>query len=536
MSRPLRDLWPSQPGPRRSMKPAAWRLALVLLLLTAYAGWAMELHTLPPWQGPDEPRHFEMVVLTSPFGPKPTLADLDTAFQRALIRSMQETHFARYGWLDPNRPVDLDKATALDDLWPAPAHMFQQPSFYYRLAAAWRGIGPRDLLPALYWLRIFSLFLGVLSLLAVVAVVRKLFPGQPALAFLVAAFVGWHPMLGQMFAVVNNDALVILWATLAYGGMALLVAGKWRATPSAVARRAARRERQLGRLTLSTLKVGRALFGWRAAVWLFVLMLVAWGHRLAAIVRTLMHLLPVRLFLIAILVVLAVWSKRTGLATVPPFFLLLVWLAGRHMSRRQRIRWAASMLLAMALGFLAGAYYWQRLNPYLQLSPHTAELWRQGAYWQALRRIPYLYYARMLWVSYWGDFGWLYAPLPALFYWLWGGWFGLALVGGIRVSRQRRVVEKRLWWGSFIALVSGVLLVYTKEWLFLSYRVGVVPQGRYLFPEILPMTLLVTLGLHSWRDRLSLWRDMMDYLWTSWLLVFAFFVIWCMIRKAFPGS
>ncbi len=532
----FRRMWLFWPFRRPARGRMAWRLAFLLLILTAFAGWAMELHMLPPWQGPDEPRHFEMVILTKPLGRKPTPADLDTSLQKALIRSMRATHFARYGWLDPSRPVDLAKATTLDEIWPAPAHMFQQPSLYYRLASAWRMVGPSALLPALYWLRVFSLFLGVLSLLTVIAVALKLFPSQPGWAFLVAAFVGWQPMLGQMFAVVDNDVLVVFWATAAYAGMALILAEKWPSAPPAPAVRAMRREARFGRWTYSILAASCTLVGWRASSLLFLLTLIGWGQRLRILLRALRRTLPLRLCLVAMAVLLAIWSKRTGLATLPAFFLLLFWLWIRNRPHRQQVRRAVILFVALIAFMLAGVYFWQRLNPYLQLSPHTAELWQQGAYWQALRHIPYLYYARMLWISYWADFGWLHAPVPGVFYWFWGAWFALALACGIWLSRQQHhVVRKRLWWGSFIALASGVLLVYAKEWLFLSYRVGVVPQGRYLFPEILPMALLVPLGWQAWLERHPPLRNAMAWLWASWLFGFAFFAICCTMRNAFPS-
>ena len=476
-----------------------WRLGYLLLILLAYTGWAAEFRLLPPWQGPDEPRHLEMVFLTTPLGPKPTPADLDPALEKAIIRSLRETHFSRWGWLDPRRPVDLATAQTLDDLWPEPAHMFQQPSLYYRLAAAWRLLGPDELLPTLYWLRILSTFLGLLALLIVLVVARRLFPRAPAVAYLVAAFVGWQPMLGQMFAVVDNDSLVIFTGTAAYGGMALLLAGVWPPGMSRRAPRAERRQERFGQLTL-------------------------------------LRALPWQLLLVALLVWLSVWAKRTGLATVPAFVLLLLWLAARRLNRRSRNRLLAIAALATALLLIVGGIYWQWLNAYLQLSPHTGELWQQGAYWRALSRIPYFYYARVLWLSYWGVFGWLRVPLPADYYWMWGGLCLLSLVGSGRLLVSRgKEPWSRLWLGSFLALIFGLLLIYLKEWLFLSYRVGVVPQGRYLFPEILPMGLLLGLGWSAFGSPGTRRRAAVTALLLFVLLIFDFSAIFVIMRDAFPS-
>jgi len=103
-----------------------------------------------------------------------------------------------------------------------------------------------------------------------------------------------------------------------------------------------------------------------------------------------------------------------------------------------------------------------------------------------------LLYLALTFAGFWGNYGWLQHPLPAALYAVLAA-ATLAAGAGV-VARWRREAALRPLLGSWLlaaALIAAqtFLPMLGREWQ---------PQGRYLFPALLPITGLLLLGLDRW--------------------------------------
>jgi len=142
-----------------------------------------------------------------------------------------------------------------------------------------------------------------------------------------------------------------------------------------------------------------------------------------------------------------------------------------------------------------------RLGRFLRLH-EMAWVWRSGR----LLEMPPLggwLLGRIFFVSFWGQFGWMSLPLVGGSPWesaLWllciGGLAGALawLLGPRHEGWRRRAVVLLL-----LMIVAGVLLPLLNAYT--APRNQVIQQGRYLFPALTPIALLLALG---WRTILPL--------------------------------
>ena len=109
-------------------------------------------------------------------------------------------------------------------------------------------------------------------------------------------------------------------------------------------------------------------------------------------------------------------------------------------------------------------------------------------------------YLALLFPGFWGNFGWLQAPLPLPVY------VGLALVcllallglGGLWRQRcAHRATAAAIGW-SAAAVTLSFALATAPMWFF-DWQ----PQGRYLLPALAPWVVLLVSGLRFWSQR---WR------------------------------
>ncbi|MGD8623486.1 MAG: glycosyltransferase family 39 protein, partial [Anaerolineae bacterium] len=168
---------------------ARWLLPAVVLiyvvLATLYAVYT------PAWQAPDEPAHYNYIRYLAEQHRFPILKPGD--YPGAYLEEIKNAHFPPEMSVEPIR------------------YEFHQPPFYYLLAVPIYGLFGGALLP----LRLFSVVLGALLLVAADWTVQALAPGKPFLALGVTAFVAFLPMHLAMSAAVNNDILSELLLTLA---------------------------------------------------------------------------------------------------------------------------------------------------------------------------------------------------------------------------------------------------------------------------------------------------------------------------------
>jgi hypothetical protein len=439
---------PLRGDPTKPAQPARPSLALFWLALVGLFNGLLWAALVPPWQAPDEPKHFEYIRLLAEgegliaFASEAEAADPE--LQRWILSSMDAHQFWWYGHAPGYDPANEDPRFA--DLWPDGSHtaFYRSSPAYYALAAA---LQPKDRMLGLYAARLLGVLLLIPTILLTGWAARELFPDDPLLRYGAPAFVALHPMQAFLSAGVNNDALVNLLAAF----VAFLIA------------------RLFAR-------------GWQPARGLLLLV----GALLAVLVkRTSFWLLP--LLPLALLASLAARSRRPALALGGGLLALLAlalaagrWLIG-----------GGWMALPEAWRFTLSRYLFnepdqpQRILAYLQAEGVAGILWE---------------YLRGMVDGFWGSFGWQLLRFPAPFYLVMGLLTLLAAVGLLR----------RLLWAEDAAFQRAALATYALGLLlaaggavaffasYLGQPYAPPPQGRYLFSAMLPAAIVFTAGLGAW--------------------------------------
>jgi hypothetical protein len=196
-----------------------------------------------------------------------------------------------------------------------------------------------------------------------------------------------------------------------------------------------------------------------------------------------------------------------------------------HSDRRSDVELAANPDLATAA--VAPGSLASRLVRYLRLR-EFGWIWRSGR----LLEPPPLGWglARIFFVSFWGQFGWMSLPLVGGTPWegaLWllcaGGLVGIAsqLLAANLAAWQRRAVGLLL-----LLILSGLLLPLANAYT--QPRNQVIQQGRYLFTAMAPIALLLALG---WRALVpQRWRTAALCTWAGFGALFAAAAIALIVR------
>ena len=99
----------------------------------------------------------------------------------------------------------------------------------------------------------------------------------------------------------------------------------------------------------------------------------------------------------------------------------------------------------------------------------------------------------ILFASFWGDFGWLQYPLPVGLYVALAMVTLIASIGVINAFRHAKPNERSLLAfdvaSVLLAFFGSLVPVVGSDWM---------PQGRYLFPVLLPIVALGVQGLDAW--------------------------------------
>ena len=416
------------------------RLLLVPILL-AYGYIAVGYaRGTPRWNNPDEPAHVNVVRQIAMMGTLPVLAAGD--WDQDLLDRLR-TH-----WFPNDYEVEGIRYEG------------HQPPLYYLLAAPVHWLtASQPINRQILALRLFSIAIGAVAVIAAFVVAREAAPERPVLAVLTAATVAFVPMNTAISAAVNNDSL---------------------ATALAAA-------------TLAALMVGRRRgFSDRWAVGLGVL--------IGALMLT----------------------KLTVFVFVPLILVALL-AAGRS------LRWPA---IAAGVGLLVSGWWIVRnmlvygpLDP-LAMVRHDQIVVGQPR-WSAYDLEAFDFFLRILFRSFWGMFGWMGVVLNDGFYILYLVLTGLS-VAGIVVAWMRGPHPGPLPEGEgasvptvppegaqFIAPPGGegslrhkdllgwaALLVFAEV---AYYNLTFIqPQGRYLFPALVPIALFLSTGWWQLASRATL--------------------------------
>jgi 4-amino-4-deoxy-L-arabinose transferase-like glycosyltransferase len=422
---------------RQTQRPAlSAQHSFLGLILAAYvalaAGYAL---ATPRWNNPDEPAHFNYVRDVAERGRLPIIQHGD--WDADLLERQKAARF----------PDDSSIKTI--------RYEGHQPPLYYLLASpVYMTAGPLGLGGQVLALRGLSILLGAVVVVAAFLAGREAFPERPAIALLAAATVAFIPMHTAMSAAINNDSLA----------------------------------NALAGLTVAALLGGlRRGFDDHLAVGLGLLL-----GALLLTKLTVYFYVPLALGALAL----------SGLRRLPPDSPGSWGTIGR----RPLLALAAAVAVS-SWWFVRNAqvYGWTDL---LAAARHDEVVLGQPR-WDRLDAAAGDYLVRVLFRSFWGQFGWMGVVLEDRLYLLYLaltllGVLGLALVVrdrlGSRASNGKRELDprdepscesagRRLQMG---VLVGAIVLVVAQVAL---YNVRFIqPQGRYLFPALVPLALLLSLG------------------------------------------
>ncbi len=420
-------------------------LALVWLAILRGLLYAV---AVPPWQAPDEFRHFEYVRLIVDKGRLVSYGDLSQSLQEEIIASMVDHQYWRFGYA----PLPYDQATpphTFKEVVPTVyAHMLYQPPLYYALAALWLlPFSWADVTAQLLIVRSFSILLGAFTVLAAFLTTREVFPDDPFMTIGVPMMVALHPMHAFINSSVNSDNLAELLVSL---------------------------------VILVVIRSLRRGFLFHALL-LLPLLLLAWFTKRTALIGA-----PIALAAIPF----CFW---TGRVHIPPKRLLV------SIGLFAALGGSALLFSGGLQGWLLGPL--RRAARYLFLSENL------GQFAQAFspQTFPlYLLFLRTLFESFWGRFGWMSIPLPTFWYRI-IAFITLIALGGliafwVRVIKKPWLFSRRVRSAILIlilATVSALLLVMVGMIRVRTIVPGSLPQGRYLFPVITPLTFLFMLGLRE---------------------------------------
>jgi 4-amino-4-deoxy-L-arabinose transferase-like glycosyltransferase len=165
----------------------AWPRRWLAAILLAYLSAALLYASLTPvWQNPDEPAHYNYIKHIATHGSLPVLHEGD--FDLSLITFLQRARAGTH--------ISVD---ALE-------YESYQPPLYYLTATPVYLLADGRLLA----LRLYSVALGLASLLLLYACLALVFPNKPLIPLGATAFAGLLPMHVAVMASVTNDVMAEL--------------------------------------------------------------------------------------------------------------------------------------------------------------------------------------------------------------------------------------------------------------------------------------------------------------------------------------
>ena len=159
---------------------------------------------------------------------------------------------------------------------------------------------------------------------------------------------------------------------------------------------------------------------------------------------------------------------------------------------------------------------WQRFAPRMQTGDEPAG--------ETLTR--YGLYSLLTFAGFWGNFGWLQRPLPMWAYAVLAAICLAAAAGLVRVLLRPRCDTPDVYRGIGKSWLLAFVLIVGQACLPMLGRPW-QPQGRYLFPALLPIAGLLVIGLDAWLN-----FGARPYRWILLLGGLAAFDIICLLRAA----
>ncbi len=200
---------------------SGWQRVFLLAVLVGMVHMLVYAWWTPPWQNPDEPRHYEYVRLIGELGRPPGWNDTDPTLEATTIRSMARFDFWRFGFAVGGYVQHRDQTFA--EIWtPGNKNVHIHPPLYYRLMATLTNFLPRQaMVSQLLLLRLLSVVIGTFSLLLIGLTGVALASWKEGAALIIfAALVPGHAAIN---AAVNNDVLTELFGVLTVAAGVLIM-------------------------------------------------------------------------------------------------------------------------------------------------------------------------------------------------------------------------------------------------------------------------------------------------------------------------
>lgn len=451
----------SPAAPARAQESALLNIRAlpVLLSIITLALGLIYLAVIPPWGGPDEPRHYEYVRLLNEKGRLVSWADVDPKLMTEIILSMDSVNYWKWGVSAWKRQAPGELPKTFDDLYGEGAHQLHQPPLAYlayllplKLTAA------SSIRTQLYAMRLLSILLNIVTVLAAYVAGRELFRDDPTMALALPVFIMLLPQHLFLHSTVMNDHLV------------------------------------------------EAALAWMIAI-------MARTFRLGLSIPRVLGML--------LLLGIGLASKRNALYGIPILgFGLLVYALSRwggRMTTSQKALRIGGTLVVLALAGVGLLFTWQWVvanRP--QLADYVVRLFlflpsEQFPFQLDSRIIEpsalplYASYMKYVFISLWGHFGWMNITLGVWAYW---GFAALCVFSfiGLGYFAVRQFPKLAAWQrGTLVAFAASVLvaflLVIALQVRYWDLGWGGDPQGRYLFPVLIPLATLFLLGTRAFIPR-----------------------------------
>jgi 4-amino-4-deoxy-L-arabinose transferase-like glycosyltransferase len=437
---------------------------LFLLLGLALVRGLLYSAVVPPWQAPDEPRHFEYVRLLYEKRRLVGWGDVTPSVEQEIIGSMWRFDYLRYGYTDAPPPAPDELPTRFNEIWawPGTEHELHQPPLAYLVYLMPLALtATQDTALQLYALRLISVLQGVAVVIIAFQIANELFPDKPRLALAIPAFVTFLPMHTFMTSTINNDHLAEVFVCLL---LLILVRGF-------------RRGFSLWSLVTIILVIIAGLLAKRTAfiamaISVIALPLYLWRRpfrRALSWRQALLSLAAVLGILVLVAAIILYWSQAVA-------------EANRIGSWRD---WLVQFYLFLPSELFPASFRHKLISP------------------QALQI--YQHYLWFLFQTFWARFGWQNIPLDGLGYYLLAEVSLVALLGlGLFAIRAGRRVIHLEWWQRRVLILFALSIVMAgalvigreiRNWDLNLARGGPGwPSGRYLFPVIIPIATLFVLG------------------------------------------
>ncbi len=418
-------------------RAALFNILLAMIVLIEAASGTLYAIKTPAWEAPDEPAHFNYVRHIAETGTLPVLVNGD--YNQAYLEKIKAAKFP------PGMSIDSIRY----EMYQPPLHYLAAVPVFLASRAA--GLDP------LLMLRLLSVAVGALILLLAYRVLLRVFPQNRFLALAAVALMATIPMNVALWAAAGADPLAELLLA------ALLLASMQRVQGELANRR--------------FILFGGFLYG------------------LALLTSTKIY--PAFVLLLA--------TEIGRLNSVKPFRMELFSAAGL----RRIIRVLAPLLLVALVvsgwWFLRNAVVyggmdllgWARHDSVVVGQPTTAEAVRLDGWRHVLSGLVVTTFK-----SFWAQFGWMGVLINdriyvALFLLTAAALFGL-LLWATRLVRSHREDIRKVEWNWLLLVLWLVVVLLSHAWYNLRF---VQPQGRYLFPALIPIAAFLVVGLYELIDK-----------------------------------